>query len=65
MVIKKLNSIFHKHSRVLLLILAVLVIIPFVLGDFRGGGCDDPQSMTVGTMNGKKVKTSGAVGRKT
>ncbi|MBR7130814.1 MAG: SurA N-terminal domain-containing protein [Lentisphaeria bacterium] len=58
MVIKKLNSIFHKHSRVLLLILAVLVIIPFVLGDFRGGGCDDPQSMTVGTMNGKKVKVS-------
>lgn len=55
MVIKKLNSIFHKHSRVLLLILAVLVIIPFVLGDFRSGGCDDPAATKVGTAFGEKV----------
>lgn len=55
MIIKKLNSVFHKHSRVLLLILAVLVIIPFVLGDMRSGGCSDPQSTVVGTALGEKV----------
>ena len=56
MVIKKLNSIFHKHSRVLLLALAVLVIVPFVLGDvMRPGGCDDPAATQVGTAFGEKV----------
>lgn len=58
MVIKKLNSIFHKHSRVLLLILAILVIIPFVFSDFAsGGGCSNPDSQEVGKYNGSKVST--------
>ena len=55
MVIKKLNSIFHKHSRGLLLALAVLVIIPFIFSDLRSGGCNDPASTRVGSAFGKSV----------
>ena len=58
MAIKKLNSIFHKHSRVLLLGLAVLVIIPFILGDVNPGGCNDSSNTEIGVAYGEKVSVS-------
>lgn len=59
MVIKKLNSMFHKHSRWLFGIFAAVIIIAFM--DFLtpgSGGCafsGGPESQQVGTAFGKKV----------
>ena len=59
MVIKKLNSMFHKHSRWLFGIFAAIIIIAFM--DFLtpgSGGCafsGGPESQRVGTAFGKKV----------
>lgn len=59
MVIKKLNSMFHKHSRWLFGIFAAIIIIAFM--DFLtpgSGGCAfsaGPESQKVGTAFGKKV----------
>ncbi len=59
MVIKKLNSMFHKHSRWLFGIFAAVIIIAFM--DFLTpgrGGCafsGGPENQKVGTAFGKKV----------
>lgn len=59
MVIKKLNTLFHKHSRWLFGIFAAVIIIAFM--DFLTpgrGGCTfsgAPESQTAGTAFGKKV----------
>ena len=59
MVIKKLNSMFHKHSRWLFGIFAAIIIIAFM--DFLTpgrGGCafsGGPENQKVGTAFGKKV----------
>ena len=58
MIIKKLNSMFHKHSRWLFGIFAVIIIIAFM--DFLtpgAGGCNsnDPSDLQVGTISGEKV----------
>ncbi|MBE6390383.1 MAG: hypothetical protein E7043_09500 [Lentisphaerae bacterium] len=57
MVIKKLNSLFHKHSRVLFGAFTVLIILAFTdfLTPGNIGGCDDPASTRVGTAFGEKV----------
>jgi len=58
MIIKKLNSICHKHSRVLWGIITVIIIIAFV-GFFTPGqfgfGDFGPDGIRVGTAYGKKV----------
>lgn len=59
MLIKKLNSMFHKHSRWLFGIFAAIIIIAFM--DFLTpgrGGCafsGEPEDQKVGTAFGKKV----------
>ncbi len=59
MVIKKLNTLFHKHSRWLFGIFAAVIIIAFM--DFLTpgrGGCafsGSPESQVVGTAFGSKV----------
>ena len=58
MIIKKLNSMFHKHSRWLFGIFAVIIIIAFM--DFLtpgAGGCNsnDPSDLQIGSINGEKV----------
>ena len=59
MIIKKLNSMFHKHSRWIFGIFAAVIIIAFM--DFLTpgqGGCafsGGPESQSVGTAFGKKV----------
>ncbi len=58
MIIKKLNSVCHKHSRVLWGIITVIIIIAFV-GFFTPGqfgfGDFGPDGIRVGTAFGKKV----------
>ena len=59
MIIKKLNSMFHKHSRWIFGIFAAVIIIAFM--DFLtpgSGGCafsGGPKSQSVGTAFGEKV----------
>ncbi len=59
MIIKKLNTMFHKHSRWIFGIFAAVIIIAFM--DFLTpgqGGCafsGGPESQSVGTAFGKKV----------
>ncbi len=57
MVIRKLNSLFHKHSRILFGAFTVLIIIAFTdfLSPGRIGGCSADGSSTAGTAFGKKV----------
>ena len=57
MIIKKLNSLFHKHSRRLFGLFTVLIIFAFTdfLTPGRNGGCDNQGSGNVGTAFGKKV----------
>lgn len=57
MIIKKLNSLFHKHSRLLFGLFTVLIIFAFTdfLTPGRNGGCDSQGSGDVGTAFGKKV----------
>ena len=57
MVIRKLNSLFHKHSRILFGAFTVLIIIAFTdfLSPGRIGGCSADGSGTAGTAFGKKV----------
>ena len=57
MIIKKLNSMFHKHSRWLFGIFAVIIIIAFM--DFLtpgAGGCNsnDPSDLQIGSINGER-----------
>ena len=59
MIIKKLNSLFHKHARILFGIFAVIIIIAFMdfLTPGRGGCTDTDQSNAeVGSAFGKSVK---------
>ena len=57
MVIKKLNSLFSKHSRLLFGIFALLIIVAFTPG--LTGGCDqDPAKQQAGTAFGEKVTYS-------
>ena len=58
MIIKKLNAVFHKHSRILFGIFTLIIIIAFM--DFLTpgrGGCDGSNNggQTVGEVYGKKV----------
>lgn len=57
MIIKKLNSMFHKHSRLLFGLFTVLIIVAFTdfLTPGRNGGCDGQGGGNVGTAYGKKV----------
>lgn len=57
MIIKKLNTMFHKHSRVLFGLLTSIIIVSFI-GFLTPGqfGCDSgPDSRVVGEVYGKKV----------
>lgn len=54
MVIKKLNSVFSKHSRLLFGIFALLIIIAFTPG-LMGGCNEDPSKQQAGTAFGEKV----------
>lgn len=57
MIIKKLNTMFHKHSRVLFGLFTLIIIVSF-MGFLTPGqfGCDtDPGSQVVGEVYGKKV----------
>ena len=57
MVIKKLNSVFHKHSRLLFGIFALLIIVAFTPGIMDG--CNqDPGKQTAGTVMDEKVTYS-------
>lgn len=60
MVIKKLNSLFYKHSRVLFGAFTLLIILAFTdfLTPGKIGGCDDAGSTQVGTAFGEKVTTA-------
>ncbi|MBQ9804004.1 MAG: SurA N-terminal domain-containing protein [Lentisphaeria bacterium] len=54
MVIKKLNSVFSKHSRIFFGIFALLIIVAFMPG--LTGGCNqDPGKQQAGTAFGEKV----------
>ncbi|MCI5778673.1 MAG: SurA N-terminal domain-containing protein [Lentisphaeria bacterium] len=57
MVIKKLNSLFHKHSRVLFGAFTLLIIVAFTdfLTPGRSGGCGGGENTVVGTAFGDKV----------
>ncbi|MBE6375469.1 MAG: hypothetical protein E7050_03285 [Lentisphaerae bacterium] len=57
MVIKKLNTLFHKHSRVLFGAFTILIILAFTdfLTPGNVGGCDDPAETEIGTAYGEKV----------
>ena len=59
MIIKKLNSIFHRHSRWLFGLFTIIIIVSFigfmVPGSFFGFGPDTGSSARVGTAFGRKV----------
>ena len=57
MVIKKLNNLFHKHSRILFGAFTVLIILAFTdfLTPGNISGCDSASNTQVGTAFGKKV----------
>ena len=59
MIIKKLNSIFHRHSRWLFGLFTIIIIVSFigfmVPGSFFGFGPDTGSGAKVGTAFGKKV----------
>lgn len=57
MVIKKLNTLFHKHSRILFGAFTILIILAFTdfLTPGNIGGCDDPAATGIGTAFGEKV----------
>lgn len=59
MIIKKLNTVFHKHSKVLFGAITLIIIISFVGFTSGGGmfGCDSygSGSQAVGEVYGKKV----------
>ena len=59
MIIKKLNSVFHRHSRWLFGLFTIVIIVSFigfmVPGSFFGFGPDTGSGAKVGTAFGKKV----------
>ena len=59
MIIKKLNNVFHRHSRWLFGLFTIVIIVSFigfmVPGSFFGFGPDNGSGARVGTAFGKKV----------
>lgn len=57
MIIKKLNTVFHKHSRILFGAFTLLIIVAFTdfLTPGNRGGCSGAAESTAGTAFGKKV----------
>lgn len=57
MIIKKLNAVFHKHSRILFGAFTLLIIVAFTdfLTPGNRGGCSSAADTAVGTAYGKKV----------
>ena len=59
MIIKKLNNVFHRHSRWLFGLFTIIIIVSFigfmVPGSFFGMGPDTGSGARVGTAFGKKV----------
>ena len=59
MIIKKLNSVFHRHSRWLFGLITIVIIVSFigfmVPGSFLGFGPETGSGAGVGTAFGKKV----------
>ena len=59
MIIKKLNSVFHRHSRWLFGLITIVIIVSFigfmVPGSFFGFGPETGSGAGVGTAFGKKV----------
>ena len=59
MIIKKLNSVFHRHSRWLFGLFTIVIIVSFigfmVPGSFFGFGPETGSGVKVGTAFGKKV----------
>ncbi len=59
MVIKKMNSVFHKHSRWLFGAFTVIIIVSFLgfltPGNFGIGGFGSARDMEVGSVYGKKI----------
>ena len=57
MIIKKLNAVFHKHSRILFGAFTLLIIVAFTdfLTPGNTGGCTNAADSAAGTAFGKKV----------
>ena len=59
MVIKKLNTIFHRHSRWLFGAFTIIIIVSFLgfltPGTFGFGDMSNPESIAMGTAYGEKV----------
>ena len=59
MVIKKLNSVFHRHSRWLFGAFTIIIIVSFLgfltPGTFGFGDMNNPESIPMGTAYGKTV----------
>ena len=59
MIIEKLNSVFHRHSRWLFGAFTIIIIVSFLgfltPGTFGFGGMGDPASIPVGTAYGENV----------
>ncbi len=67
MIIKKLNAVFHKHSRILFGAFTLLIIVAFTdfLTPGNRGGCSSAAESTAGSAFGEKVtyKELGEFGR--
>lgn len=59
MLIRKINSVFMRHSRWLFGIFTIVIIVSFLgfltPGQFGVGGCSEPGAMRVGTIFGEAV----------
>ena len=59
MVIKKLNNVFHRHSRVLFGAFTIVIIVSFLgfltPGTFGFGDMSSPEAVSMGTAYGEKV----------
>ena len=59
MVIKKLNTVFHRHSRVLFGAFTIVIIVSFLgfltPGTFGFGSCAGPEGIKMGTAYGENV----------
>jgi hypothetical protein len=59
MIIKKLNAVFHRHSRVLFGAFTIVIIVSFLgfltPGTFGFGSCSGPEGIKMGTAYGEDV----------
>ena len=59
MIIKKLNAVFHRHSRVLFGAFTIVIIVSFLgfltPGTFGFGSCSGPEGIKMGTAYGETV----------